>query len=137
MKGSVHLRDDVKHPYWEIFWYEKGAHGQRGKQHKISSYYGTGERMFQMHPDPNRDIGYHKAGKLLSMIQADYERYMRGEAPFDIRKYKDKYTDVIPFVRDWLRAIDGSVGKGTLKNYTGYINNHSIFCTRGHRAYKK
>ena len=126
MSGSIHLRDDVKHPYWEIFWYEKGAHGQRGKQHKISSYYGTGERMFQMHPDPNRDIGYHKAGKLLSMIQADYERYMRGEAPFDIRKYKDKYTDVIPFVRDWLRAIDGSVGKGTLKNYTGYINNHII-----------
>ena len=56
MKGSVHLRDDVKHPYWEIFWYEKGAHGQRGKQHQISSYYGTGERMFQMHPDPNRAI---------------------------------------------------------------------------------
>lgn len=124
MLGSIRLRKDVKHPYWEIFWYEKADREKKGKHHKISNYYGINERMYQMHPDQERDIGYQKAKKLLAMIQADYERYMRGEAPFDIRKYKDGYTDVIPFMQDWLKAIQGSIGVGTLKNYIGYVRNH-------------
>jgi hypothetical protein len=121
MKGSIHLRSDVKYPYWEVYWPMPG-----NKHEKISRYYGTSERMLQMHPKKEKDPGYDKACKLRAMIQADYERAARGEGSFDIRKYKGQYTDVIPYMQEWLKVTESSIAESTHAIYSGYVNNHLI-----------
>lgn len=120
LKGSIQLRKDVRYPYWRVIYY----HEQ--KYFAFDYYYETKEKMFQTHPIKDKDVGYKKATKLLSLIQADYERSVRGEAVFNIRHYKDEKTDVIPYLENWLEIVSANIMPGTYKSYKTAVNIHLI-----------
>jgi len=110
MKGSIHLRTDTRHPWWFVKWYHDG-------EFKRISWYKR-KRMYQTHPDKDRDYGYELARKLRSEMQADVERGV-----FRIEKYKGiQYTDVIPFFRNWLRTKKKKK-PATYKGYKSYLDN--------------
>lgn len=108
MKGSIHLRRDIRHPWWFVLWSDKG------NIHKITKY--LGKRMFQTHPVKERDFGHDLARKLLSQMQADVERGV-----FRIEKYtEESYTDVIPFFKKWLET-KRKKKPATFKGYKSYF----------------
>ena len=59
MKGSIHLRSDVKKPYWYIAWY----HAPEKKLYRIIKYLGETRPMHQTNQDKDCDLGYEKANK--------------------------------------------------------------------------
>jgi integrase len=116
MKGSIILRTDVKVPYWIVHW------SHQGKVYKISKYLGESDPMYQRHPDKTRDIGYKKAEKLRSQMQADVERGV-----FRIEKYIGEYqTDVIPYMEQWLEDRRPNLTPGGYIKYRTAVRNYLI-----------
>lgn len=102
MKGSIHFRKDSG--WWFVKWYD----AKRKKSFFISRY--RGERM------------YHKkiAGKLLATMQADQEAGV-----FRIEKFTgEQFTDVIPYLTEWLNAVRPTLTPATVKDYKNSIRNH-------------
>lgn len=102
MKGSLHFRKDVG--WWFVKWYDT----RTKKPFFISKY--RGERM------------YHRkvAEKLLATMQADQEAGV-----FRIEKYSgEQFTDVIPYMKEWLNAVAPTLTPATLKDYQNSIRNH-------------
>lgn len=121
MKGSIYLRKDVRIPYWFVQWY------MNRKSYKISKYIGEREPMYQTHPVKERDAGYRKAQKLLALIQGDWERHERGEIIFRIEKYtREFYTDVIPYLQEWLDAKEPELTPGGFDKYKRDVKNYLV-----------
>ncbi|MFZ3047010.1 MAG: tyrosine-type recombinase/integrase [Desulfatirhabdiaceae bacterium] len=102
MKGSIHFRKDSG--WWFVKWYD----AKRKKSFFISRY--RGERM------------YHKkvAGKLLATMQADQEAGV-----FRIEKFTgEQFTDIIPYLTEWLNAVRPTLTPATVKDYENSIRNH-------------
>jgi len=102
MKGTISFRRD--RGYYEVSWYHKG------KRYKISTY--KGQRLY------SRKL----AEKLLATMQADEEAGV-----FRIEKYtKERPTDVIPYLWQWLEAVKPTLKPATYKDYRNSIANHLV-----------
>jgi len=104
MKGSIHFRKD--RGIWFVQWY----HLPNKKRFKIYKYKG--------------ELIYDKriALKLLACMQADYEN-----GTFQIDKYMtNRWTDVIPYLWEWLDTISQNLSPATVKDYNNSIKNHLI-----------
>jgi len=118
MKGNIqpHARG-----YWVIEFYHNG---------KCEKFYKDflhgGSKFWIRHKDKNKCIGYEMASRCLNQIRTDWEAYCRGERAFDLNKYRDRYTDVIPYLQAWLKIKKDKVMPGTLKLYSGSISKHLI-----------
>lgn len=102
MKGSIQYRKDSG--WWRVKWYDS----KRRKTFFISRY--RGERI------------YHKkiAEKLLATMQADQEAGV-----FRIEKFTGElFTDVIPYLQEWLNAVRPTLTPATVKDYENSIRNH-------------
>lgn len=113
MKGGIHLRKDVRYPWWYIQWWDNITK----KLRPVTKY--RGERMYQTHPKKQKDTGCLRAEKLLAQMQGDVENNV-----FRIEKYLDtQWTDVIEFYEKWL---DKKIKKtpATYKGYKSYFNCH-------------
>ena len=102
MKGSIHYRKDAG--WWFVLWYDPAT--QKGA--KIVWY--KGERM------------YHRkmAEKLLAVMQSDIE-----QGTFRLERYTQKgWTDVVPYLYEWLKAVGPTLKPGTLKDYQNSVRNH-------------
>ena len=116
MNGSVHLRTDVKSPYWIVCWRHDC------KLYKIPRYLGESEVMHQTHKNKRHDIGYQKATKLLHMMQGDVERKV-----LKIEKYTgEQYTDVIPYLEQWLEDRRPNLTPAGYEKYKIAVNKHLI-----------
>ena len=118
MSGSIHLRKDVKHPYWFINWYDADIMRGRHISHNL-----RGERMHKTHPqdDPKLDRGLHAANVLLSQMQSDVEN-----RTFRLEKYTNLgWTDVVEYYEKWLHAMETEIKRSpaTIKGYRSYLNN--------------
>jgi len=123
MKGKIRLRTDGKHSYWFVSWY----HEPESKEYRIPHYIGESEKMYQTHPDKDRDIGYRKAQKLLASIQGDWERHLRGEIPFRMEKFtKEKYSDVVSYLREWLGARKDSLTPAGYEKYRAAVDKYLV-----------
>lgn len=118
MKGSIqaHARG-----YWVIVWYHNGRH-----ERFYNDFLHGGSKFWIRHKNKERCIGYEMASRCLTVIRNDWESYQRGERAFDINKYRDKYTDVIPYMETWLKTKEGKVMPGTMKPYKIAVNKHLI-----------
>lgn len=102
MKGSIHYRK--YRGYFYVQWYYQ----PQNKHYKIYKY--KGEFMY------NRRI----AEKLLAVMQGDYEN-----GTFQIEKYtENRWTDVIPYLWDWLDIVEPRLSPATYKDYRNSIKNH-------------
>ena len=102
MKGSIHFRKD--RGYFYVQWYSK----PQNRHYKIYKY--KGEFMF------DRRI----AEKLLAVMQGDHEN-----GTFQIEKYtQNMWTDVIPYLWEWLDAVKPRLSPATYKDYQNSIKNH-------------
>ena len=102
VKGSIQYRKDRKLYY--VQWYDR----TKKKIFKIYRYKGT--------------YLYHisLAKKLLACLPADTEN-----GTFRIEKYTgDRWTDVIPYLDDWLEAVKTNLSPATYKDYQNSIKNH-------------
>lgn len=100
MKGSIHYRKDRRYHY--VSWYWKGG------RYKIYKYQGT--------------ICYDRrmAEKLLACMQGDVENGV-----FRLEKYLgSERTDVIPYLYEWLDAIEPRLSPATYKDYFNSVLNH-------------
>ena len=95
MKGSIHYRKDSG--WWFVKWYDK----KKKKPFFIAKY--RGERMYHLKIDE----------KLLATMQADME-----SGVFRIEKFSgEQFTDVIPYIQEWLKAVAPTLTPATLKDY--------------------
>lgn len=101
MKGSIHYREDRKR--WFVRWYHQG------KAYNIYRY--NGEYLYDR----------RLADKLVSCMQADEERGV-----FRIEKYLYSATDVVPYLRKWLKAVAPTLSPATEKDYENSIENHLV-----------
>ena len=113
MSGSIHLRRDVKNPWWYVVWYDRHS----AKNVTISKYT-DGSRMYQTHASKKRDFGYNQARKLLSQMQADQERNI-----LRLQRYTGiQRTDIEEFFREWMaEKIEPRRKPGTIKPYWIYL----------------
>lgn len=119
MKGSVYLDKSQKSPCWVVSW------PMNGKRYKIRRY--NGNIMYQLHEDKSRDVGFKTANKLLSLIQGDWERHERKEIVFRIEKFtKERYTDVVPYLEEWLEDCRPNLTPGGYIKYRSDVNNYLI-----------
>jgi hypothetical protein len=93
----------------------------KGEHHKIYKY--NGILLKKTHNDPTKDMGCINAKKLLSCMQADYER-----AVFQLEKYTGYMpTDVIPYLYEWLEVVKAKTRKpATIKDYKNSIDKHQV-----------
>lgn len=102
MSGKVGKRKGAKNYY--VAWYDKKT------KKTIRIYRYKGERM------------YHEsiANKLLAVMQAGVEN-----GTFVLERYTRKgWTDVIPFIDEWLEKSKFSLSPATYKGYKSYVKNH-------------
>ena len=100
MKGTIHQYKGS----WFVLWYDPAT--KKGR--KIYRY--KGEKM------------YHKktAQKLLNVMQSDVEN-----GTFYLEKYTQKgFSDVVPFIEEWLKEGETSLSPATYKGYKSYVKNH-------------
>ena len=65
------------------------------------------------------------AGKLLSAMQNDVENEKNGIGVFRPEKYqKPAWTDVIPYLTEWLETVRDTLSPATYKDYHNSIKNH-------------
>ena len=108
MKGSVCFMKDRGR--YAVVWY----HQPHKRSYTITRYRGE----FMYHKDVAR--------KALAVIQADWENYLNGYAPFRIEKYlgKGQWTDVTTFYKQWMKeVIEPKKKPGTIKGYWSYYRN--------------
>ena len=104
MKGSIQYRKKRKLFY--IQWYDQTTK----KTFKIYKY--RGEYLYHI----------SLAKKLLACMQADVEN-----GTFRIEKYTgDRWTDVTPYLEDWLETVRPTLSPATFKDYRNSIKNHLI-----------
>ena len=104
MKGAIHYRKDRR--VWFVQWY----YAPHKKKYKIYRY--KGELIYDE----------RIAQKLLACMQADYENGV-----FQLDKYIGKrWTDVIPYMWQWLDIIGPKLAPATLKDYKNSIKNHLV-----------
>ncbi len=104
MTGSVNQRKDTGAFY--VQWYDKTTR----KTIKITRY--NGETM------------YHEriARKLLAQMQAAVEN-----GTFVIERFTKKgWTDVVPFIEEWIEAVRPTLSPATYKGYKSYLRTHII-----------
>ncbi len=102
MKGSVKFRKD--RGIWYVTWH----YAPERKTYKIYRY--KGELMHDK----------RVANKLLSAMQGDTEN-----GTFRIEKYTGKgWTDVVPYLNEWIEAVRGDLSPATYKDYRNSIKNH-------------
>jgi hypothetical protein len=66
------------------------------------------EKFWRMHPDPEQCPGRDRANRCLTIMRSDWEAHLKGERLFDLQKYRQaRYTDVIPYLWDWLKHETG------------------------------
>ena len=102
MAGKVGRRNGAKNFY--VAWYD------RKTKKTIRIYKYKGERM------------YHEsiANKLLAVMQAAVEN-----GTFVLERYTKKgWTDVIPFIDEWLEKSKFSLSPATYKGYKSYVKKH-------------
>lgn len=102
MSGKVGKRKNAKNFY--VAWYDKKT------KKTIRIYRYKGERM------------YHEsiANKLLAVMQAAIENGI-----FVLERYTKKgWTDVIPFIDEWLEKSKFSLSPATYKGYKSYVKKH-------------
>jgi len=102
MSGKVGKRKGAKNYY--VAWYD------RKTKTTIRIYRYNGERM------------YHEsiANKLLAVMQAGIEN-----GTFVLERYTRKgWTDILPFIDDWLEKSKYSLSPATYKGYKSYIKTH-------------
>lgn len=107
MKGSIYFRPE--RGVWVVQWWYK----EHNKKYAIYRY--NGEYMY------HRKI----AEKCLATIQANYEDYLKGKAPFRIEKYTGQgWTDVLEYFQEWMRdVIEPKRKPATIKGYWSYYQN--------------
>ena len=66
------------------------------------------------------------ANRCLTVMRNDWEAYKRGERAFDLTKYRNRYTDVIPYIETWLKTKEGQIMPGTMKPYSIAVTKHLI-----------
>jgi integrase len=121
VKGSICLETRVNNPYWYVSW----PHG--GKRYKISRYPGESQVLYQRHKDERKDIGHKTVQKLLSLIQGDWERHLRGEVLFRIEKYTGEVlTDIVPYLEKWLEDRRPNLTPGGFIKYRTAVSNYLI-----------
>ncbi len=102
MKGSIHYHKERR--IWFVSWY----HRPDRKTYKIYRY--KGELIY------DRRV----ALKLLSAMQGDLEN-----GYFRIEKYRgNSFTDVVPYLYEWLESIQNDLSPATYKDYLNSIKNH-------------
>ncbi len=100
MKGTIIYREDINR-YFVRWWHE-------GKDYKIYKY--EGQYLYDQ----------RLACKLLACMQADTEKKI-----FRIEKYLYQATDVLPYLRSWLKE-QKHLSPATYKDYHNSIENHLI-----------
>ncbi len=121
MKGSIYLRTGTRYPFWIVSFFHKGI------EYKFDTYPGDRDKMRRTHLKENRCAGHRKAEKLLAALQTDVEREARGEGFFTPEKYqKERYTDVVPYLKEWLEARQPTLTPGGFKKYKTAVNVHLI-----------
>lgn len=102
VKGSIHYREDRNIYY--VAWY----HAPHKKTYKLYKYRGI--------PCETRNL----AEKLLASMQGDFENGF-----FRIEKYtRETPADVIPYLWEWLNAVNETLKPGMYKDYANSIKNH-------------
>lgn len=104
MKGSIHQRKD--RGTWLVRWY----HAPHRKTYSITRYKG--------------ELMYHRkvAEKLLAIMQGDTENGV-----FRIEKYINQgHTDVVKYLRSWIKTIINDLSPATFKDYSNSIENHLV-----------
>ena len=87
-----------------VQWYDR----RTKKTYKIYKY--RGEYLYDI----------RLAEKLLACMQADVEN-----GTFRIEKYTgDRWTDVIPYLNEWLETVEPTLSPATFKDYRNSIDNH-------------
>lgn len=101
MKGSVHLRSDVKTPWFYIkFWYDN-------QQWTVAWHKGIRIRT------------EFDAFNLLKTMQVEAQN-----GTFNPLKYTKGQTNVISFLDEWVEECGGDWTPGTLRLYNSYLRNH-------------
>ncbi len=102
MHGKVGKRPGASN--YHVQWYDK----KTKKTGRIYRY--KGERMY--HPKI--------AEKLLAKMQADVEN-----GTFVLERYtKEGFTDILPFIEEWLKNVRPTIAPATFKGYRSYTKNH-------------
>lgn len=118
MKGSIHPHG---RGYWFIDWFHNGKHERIYKD-----FLHGGSRFYILHKDPSKCRGHQMAERCLTHMRTDWEAYLRGELAFDLERYRNKFTDVIPYLETWLKTKEGKIMPGTMKLYTLSIEKHLV-----------
>ena len=81
--------------------------------------------MYRTHSEKERCYGYKNAQKCLSLIQSQYEEYLKGLCSFRIEEFIGRgWTDVNEFYKEWLReVIEPKKKPATIKGYRSYFCN--------------
>jgi integrase len=103
MKGKIGYAPHVKRFY--VSWYDSTDQ----KTYKVYQYKG-----FKL---SSRDL----AEKLLASMQGDVEKGV-----FRIEAYTKAGGEVVPYLRQWLKAIKGTITPATYKDYDNSIENHLV-----------
>lgn len=115
MKGRVYLHSCGR--YWVIDWWHEGK--SRKLYHDFNHKM---EKFWRLHPNPELDQGHERAMRCLNTIRTDWEAHLAGKRVFDIEKYlKANYTDVIPFLSEWIQSLDGLTPGGKAR-YESAVN---------------
>ena len=102
MKGSVVYHKRLKR--WYVSWWHKG------KTYKIYRYI-DGQYLYDK----------KRAEKLCALMQSDVERGV-----FDIERYTRRFTDVAPYLEEWLENVKPNLSPATYKDYSNSIRNHLV-----------
>lgn len=116
MKGSIRLRDNVRHPYWCVAWYDP-----RTRNNVTITRYIDGSILYQTHQDPARCQGYQRAQKILTAMRADIDRGLISESEIIDRYNQPQYSNVVDLMDQWLSLVKNP---GTKKRYASYVNHH-------------
>lgn len=104
MKGSIHRRSDLNHPWYYIKWYWEE------KYYTIA--WSNGRMMYNLK-------GPDGAEKLLHQMQGDAE-----SGAFSLEKYLRGQSQVVPFLYEWLEECKGNWSPGTYRGYCSLVRNH-------------
>lgn len=104
MTGSVNQRKDTGAFY--VQWYDR----QSGKTIKVTRY--NGETMHSA----------RIAKKLLAQMQASVEN-----GTFVLERFtKSGWTEVVPYIEEWIEAVRPTLSPATYKGYKSYLRSHII-----------